>query len=252
MNKKIKHVRKSIERRKKSRGFWSKEEPFKQINPVLPNDEEKHGYFPLVTGESTSKSSKSSLLAGYVVKGILSVLLFLAAAFILETEMPFFSTAKSWTSTALTREFPFARINKWYQETFGAPLGHQPEDSNDPDGLALPVDGTISESFQANGYGVMIAADEPTEVTALEDGVVTFAGNDRKTNKTVVIQHADNSTTTYGYLQSIDVHLYQSIQSNQRLGTFVSTQENSHLYFSIEKDNQYIDPVQVIQVDDRS
>src|SRR5699024_12750286 len=81
---------------------------------------------------------------------------------------------------------------------------------------------------------------------------VTFAGNDRKTNKTVVIQHADNSTTTYGYLQSIDVHLYQSIQSNQRLGTFVSTQENRHLYFSIEKDNQYIDPVQVIQVDDRS
>src|SRR5699024_984503 len=91
------------------------------------------------------------------------------------------------------KRIPFCSYNKWYQETFGAPLGHQPEDSNDPDGLALPVDGTISESFQANGYGVMIAADEPTEVTALEDGVVTFAGTDRKTNKTVVIQHADNS-----------------------------------------------------------
>src|SRR5690625_7408733 len=98
----------------------------------------------------------------------------------------------------------------------------------------------------------MISPTEQAAVSALNDGVVVFSGNDRETNKTVVVPHADGSKTTYGYLSSIDGHLYQFIASGQQLGQFTPTEENETVYFSVEKDKKYVEPVQVINVDDNS
>lgn len=87
-------------------------------------------------------------------------------------------------------------------------------------------------------------------VAALSEGVVIFAGKKQDTDKTVIIQHADGSTSTYGFLSSIDVHLYQVVNSKQRLGEFTPTTDNEMVYFAIEKDNEFVDPVQVIEVDE--
>src|SRR5690625_3342751 len=108
----------------------------------------------------------------------------------------------------------------------------------------------VIESFTKNGTGIMISPDEKTVVSALNRGVVIFAGNDSDTRKTVIIQHADGSKTTYGFLSSIDVHVYQVVQSNETIGTFQPTDKNQMVYFSIEKDKQFIDPSQVIPVAD--
>ncbi|MUV39503.1 Stage IV sporulation protein FA [Lentibacillus sp. JNUCC-1] len=107
------------------------------------------------------------------------------------------------------------------------------------------------ETFQTHGSGILIAPEDTTKVSALKSGVIIFAGNDRKTGKTIVVQHADNSLSTYGYLSSIDVHVYQSVQAQEHLGVFEPKTNMENLYFAIEKDNKPIDPVQVIQVDDR-
>src|SRR5690606_14987800 len=117
--------------------------------------------------------------------------------------------------------------------------------------LALPVSGNVIETFQTNGKGITIAPTETTSVQALREGIVIFSGKKSETNKTIVIQHADKSTTTYGFLSSIDVHLYQIVDANQRIGEFNPTDANEVVYFSIEKNNEFVDPVQVIEVDDQ-
>lgn len=255
MDKNIQKVRKSIERRKKMRGMVGKENSEKQLISPIPQDEEKHGYYPVFTEPtSTSAGEINRRMAGFAFKGILSVILFFGASLIMESDQPLLSQVKHFTGQAMTEEFPFAKVNIWYQETFGSPLAFTSEERNNrleaDDHLTLPVMGSVKESFQANGKGIMISPDATTNVSSMHEGVIIFSGNDRETNKTVVVQHADGSETTYGNLSEIDVHLYQFVTANQKIGTFTPTQNSQSVYFSIEKDDQYIDPVQVIQVDD--
>lgn|SRR5699024_728908 len=256
MNKDIRKVRKSINRRKKMRDLPAEKNNkyTKKITPVFPQEEEKHGYFPsFLDNSSTENKHDSRVFSHFILKGILSVLLFLGVAFIWETDSAMLSNVEDWTSQALTEEFPFAKINHWYKETFGNPLSlidNQHQTKQRANTLALPVNGNVVESFEDNGEGVLIAPEEAVNVSALQEGIVIFAGKDKHTDNTVIVQHADGSKTTYGHLESIDVHLYQLIESNQVIGHFTPTEDEQMVYFSIEKDKEYVDPVQVIKVDD--
>ncbi|MGJ9457097.1 peptidoglycan DD-metalloendopeptidase family protein [Oceanobacillus sp. CF4.6] len=252
MDKDIKKIRKSIEQRKKERGVNPGTGSSKQLFSPFPETEEKHGYYPVFTGTGES-NGKSNGAAGIAVKGILSVMLFFGTAIVWQTESDILQKPKEWTSQVLTDEFPFAKVNVWYKEAFGQPLSLSPSSTAQVDQnqeIALPVTGNITETFQVNGTGIMISPGETANVSAIREGVVIFSGNDRETNKTVTVQHADGSVSNYGNLSTIDVHLYQFISGNQRIGSFVPNAENETVYFSITKDNDYIDPVQVIQVDE--
>ncbi|GAB3050248.1 peptidoglycan DD-metalloendopeptidase family protein [Virgibacillus ainsalahensis] len=253
MNKGVKKVRHSIEKRKRTRGLSVKDGPKKQIWPEFPQEEEKHGYYASFSEHTLSGNNKGNFPSGFILKGILSVMLFFGVALLTQADTAILQKPREWTSNALTEEFPFAKVNLWYQETFGTPLAFTPNQGSTEVGgeqSVLPVSGSIKESFQTNGKGLMIAPGEKADVTALHDGVVIFAGNDRETDQTVVLQHPDGSVTTYGFLSDVNVHLYQFVTSSQTIGQFTPTMENDTVFFAIEKNSDYIDPVQVIQVDD--
>ncbi len=255
MKKDIKQIRKSINDRKKLRGIPSKTDRGKvsTIMPSLPQEEEKHGFYPSFIDPSVSNQSRSNTITGIIFKGIFSVMLFFSIAIIWQNDADIFEKPKQWTSNVLTEEFPFASVYQWYKDSFGTPLAFTPSKESEnieEAALALPVSGNVIETFQANGKGIMIAPNETTSVSALREGVVIFSGKKSDTNKTVVVQHADNTTTTYGFLSSIDVHLYQVVNSNQRIGEFNPTEANEMVYFAIEQNNEYVDPVQVVEVDD--
>jgi stage IV sporulation protein FA len=256
MKREIKDIRKSINDRKKQRGLPSKKSLSKvsTIMPSLPQDEEKHGFYPDFIDTSTSDQSRSKTITGIIFKGIFSIILFFSIAIILQNDAEIFDKPKQWASSMLTEEFPFASAYQWYKESFGTPLAFLPnKDSNEVEeaALALPVSGSVIETFQVNGKGILIAPNEKTSVSALREGVVIFSGKKAGTNKTIVVQHPDKSTTTYGFLSSIDVHLYQIVDANQRIGEFTPSEENEMVYFSIEKNDEFVDPVQVIEVDDK-
>lgn len=262
MNKEVKDIRKSIEQRKKHQRMRNdKELPSKKINSVFPQEEEKHGYYPVLPENADGQrdsTKRNKFVSGIFLKGVLATLLFFGAGLLYRVDYAGLQKPEEWTTTVLTKEFPFAKINQWYQQTFGEPLGFSSEEavngmeSQTDHALALPVDGSVEESFQTNGSGIKIAPKQTEDVSVLRDGVVLFAGNDRETDKTVVVQHTDGSISTYGYLNSLDVHAYQHVGSHQKLGEFVPDDTNENVFFSIEKDHEYVDPVQVIKVDDAS
>ncbi|WP_010098998.1 M23 family metallopeptidase [Ornithinibacillus scapharcae] len=250
----IRNVRKSINERKRQRGVPTKSsQRVSTIMPSLPQDEEKHGFYPDFIDSSASNHTRSNAITGIILKGILSVMLFFGAAIIWDNDAEIFHKPKQWANTVLTEEFPFASAYKWYKDAFGTPLALSPNSKSDEVeevALALPVTGNVIETFQANGTGIMIAPNADTPVSALRDGVVIFTGKKPVTNKTVIIQHDDGTTTTYGNLSSIDVHLYQIIESHQRIGEFTPSEEDETVYFAIEKNDKYLDPIQVIEVDE--
>lgn len=253
MKRGIKRVRHSIRRRKKKRNYNELSSMNDYSSLYLPEQEERHGIYHSHIHPQYSFNERRSLNKT-ALKGMLSFLLFVSFALILKLDFSGFEKPKQFANHYLNEEFPFAKVNDWYVETFGQPLALLPERSrhrDETDERSLPVSGQVTEPFNLNGKGIMISPQEDTSVLAFNSGVVIFAGNDRETKKTVTIQHPDNSKSTYGHLSSIDVHLYQIIQVNDHIGTFEPSKNNENVYFAIEKNNSFVDPVQVIQVDNR-
>lgn len=255
MNRRIQEVRKSIVKRNKvRREKWNDTTDNRTRLPFV-QEEEKHGYYSDIHDESSPGKWKVKSLHGILLKALLSVVLFLGVAFLSQSNAPLFSMPKKWVATALTEEFPFARVHLWYRESFGDPLSLIPKENSEKENndlIALPVSGNVTETFQSNGSGIMISPEGESSVTSWREGVVIFAGKDKAKGQTVIIQHADSSKSTYSLLSSIDVHLYQYVTANQMIGSFNPTEASDVVYFSIEQKDEFIDPVQVIQVDDRS
>ncbi|MDL4841662.1 M23 family metallopeptidase [Aquibacillus rhizosphaerae] len=256
MKRDVSQVRKSIAKRKREKTSVPQNAatPRKFSSLSFPQEEEKHGYLPVSEQVGSNKNIKDTFVSSFVIKSILAAILFFGVAIFLRVEGSWLDTPKSWTSSALTEEFPFATVNQWYQEKFGYPVALTPKQNDQGDAIspALPVNGTLSQTFQVNGQGIMITADQDQNVLSMNSGIVIFAGNDSETNKTVIIQHPDKSTSIYGNLTSIKVHQYKAVSSNEVIGEFKPSEtEAKSVYFAIEKDNQYLDPIKVMQVDER-
>ncbi|WP_112181486.1 MULTISPECIES: M23 family metallopeptidase [Paraliobacillus] len=257
MKKDIVQVRKDIARRKQQKLPAIKSDP-KVYRPNLSSqvlqDEEKHGYMPTYYPTAEKKQRDSpAFFSSFVFKSLIAACIFFLLALVNQVDHASLSKPKEWTTSALTEEFPFATVNQWYQTTFGSPLAFTDQSVIETAGSApvLPVNGTISQSFQVNGESVLITSEGTSDVYAMEKGTVIFAGNDKETNKTIIIQHPDKSKSIYGNLSDFTVNQYQFVDTNQIIGEFIPSVANeSKLYFAVEKDNTFLDPVKVMKVDE--
>lgn len=251
MSRNIKKVRKAIEQRKKIR-----KTPVRSINEesfLVSDAEEKHGFPPEVTGYVFKKREGKEVFTGFVIKGIIAGVLFFSVALLMDSDKALFAKPQDTINNLLQNEFPFAKVNHWYQDILGSPLAFSPQSSTidnvEIQGV-MPVNGNISESFQVNGKGVKITPGKEADVFAHQEGVVIFAGKYSETDKTITVQHADGTNSSYGHLNDVEVHMYQYVTANQRIGTFIPESGKEAMYFSLEKNNDYLDPLQVIEVDD--
>lgn len=262
----IKKVRQSIMQRKKKRDRDIAEKGMKVREPqvhaetadaasLLPQDEESHGYtaMPQIIDSKPLKNEpdkKTRLPNGIAAKAVLSCCLFAGIFLLMQADGPKAAKVKQWTSVALTENFQFAKANAWYHSKFGAPLAllpKNPDTVSEAEPQALPVAGIISESFETNGQGVKISAKKPSDVSAMKEGIVIFAGNDKKTGRTVIVQHDDGSKSIYGNLSKLDVHLYQYVAQNQKIAKFSPQGNTESVYYSVERNKQYVDPAAVIK-----
>jgi septal ring factor EnvC (AmiA/AmiB activator) len=110
--------------------------------------------------------------------------------------------------------------------------------------LAWPVQGNVLYRFgpdrKPDGIvlkhqGIGIAAPAGTAVTAVESGVVEFAGTFPGYGPTVIVSHGGGYRTLYLYLQRIDVEVGQLIRAGQGVGTVGGerTAEGAHIEFQV-------------------
>lgn len=251
MKKNISSIRQNINKRKQEKRKMALQSPPRSsayINDMIMEDEERHGY--VSTGPSYLKKSsdKKPIFHSFLLRSVIAACLFFVMTLSYQSNVSILKQPKEWTSYVLHEEFPFATMNAWYQSKFGAPFAVEPIVDIDEDIAVLPVSGQIDQSFQENGQGLMISTVNKSDVIAVNAGTVLFAGNDADTGKTVIVQHADRSKTIYGFLSDIQVHSYQSVRSNQVIGSFKPSDSVEAIYFAVEKNREFIDPVQVIHV----
>ncbi|MCF3941886.1 M23 family metallopeptidase [Oceanobacillus alkalisoli] len=251
MSKDIRKVRKAIEQRKKERNVPNK--GIEQDSGIFHQAEEKHGYPPEINNYVFKEKASKDFVTGLMMKGILAGILFFSVALLMTTNHALLAKPQEVVHQLLRKDFQFAKVNSWYRDVFGSPLAFSPQPADLPDEhqeVVMPINGDIIETFQTNGTGVKISPGKETDIVAHHEGVVVFAGRYPDTGRTIVIQHADGTNSRYGHLTNIDVHLYQYVTANERIGTFAPTESSESVFFSLEKDNTFLDPVKVIVVDD--
>ncbi|MCH1626558.1 M23 family metallopeptidase [Ferdinandcohnia quinoae] len=255
MSNRANEIRKRIAKRKRERNSISTSNR-RDMTSYLVKDEEKFGGSPYPTYEGGGSEGGHPLFKKevFLFKVLLSVILVLGIGIIFKNQSPMFEKVRTFVSSSMNHEFQFAAVTTWYEEKFGSPLAILPaskdkgqEEKAVTGKYVAPAFGKITESFEVNGQGIMVETNSKI-VEAMNEGKVLEVANKEELGKTVVIQHADGSETWYGNLKSIDVKLYDFVQTGQELGKVMDAgDESGTFYFAIKQGEKFIDPIQVIK-----
>lgn len=204
---------------------------------------------------SVENQQHTSTGSKFLFKTISSLFLLSAVYLVYHANLPFSTNTKGFVQEVLTREFNFDGVSAAFQKyageypailpTFSKQVkGDKPVWNEVPKHHSIaPVSGKIIEPFTKDGKGIKIAAQAGDGVKAMDQGWVIFIGQKEGFGPTVVIQHADNTQSTYSNLDHIQVAEQDWVEAGQIIGT---TKTDQPLYFSLQKDHQYVDPMSVI------
>lgn len=92
--------------------------------------------------------------------------------------------------------------------------------------------------------GIDLAVPVGTEVAAVKDGIVSFAGWGNGYGYRVVIDHPDGTQTTYNHLSDIGVKVGENVDSGKTIALSGNTGNSTgpHLHFEVKEDGRYVDP----------
>ncbi|WP_453994693.1 peptidoglycan DD-metalloendopeptidase family protein [Bacillus nitroreducens] len=257
MSNRANEIRKRIAKRKRAK-YSGPANPKKTAPPFLVSDEDRYGGSPYSSFESDGPGDGGHPLFRkevFLFKVLLSAILVLSVGIIFKNQSPTFDNVRQFVSSTMEREFQFAVVTEWYKDTFGSPLALIPinqnketEDTSPGGKYALPAAGKVTESFEANGQGIIVETDSKV-VEAMNAGYVKEVSVMGELGKTVVIKHSDGSETWYGNLGTVDVKLYDYVETGQEVGTIQEQQEDNKgtYYFAIKQGETFIDPIQVIK-----
>jgi septal ring factor EnvC (AmiA/AmiB activator) len=115
-------------------------------------------------------------------------------------------------------------------------------------GIVLQRFGRISTGAQGItviSNGIDISVPEGRPVSAVHEGVVTFAAPLTGFGNVVIVEHGDRTQSLYGHLASLDVSKEQRVTGGARLGTSGrNVAGNPTLYFELRIDGKPVDPLQ--------
>jgi len=115
---------------------------------------------------------------------------------------------------------------------------------------SAPVKGYVTRGLQLenNHMGIDIAAKNHDEVRTPADGKVVFCGKSEDLGNTIIVNHPGGFVTLYGHNDTIIVQSGDDVIKNQILSRVGETgkSQGPHLHFEIWKNNQVIDPREII------
>ena len=119
-------------------------------------------------------------------------------------------------------------------------------------GWQKPTRGKVVRSFNPNlpGHkGIQIAGNMNQTVNSANNGIVAYAGQGSGGfGQLVMIKHANNVYTAYGYLSSISVREGQKVSSGQQIGTMgTSPDGRSVLHFEVRVNGNPINPSRYVK-----
>lgn len=264
----VEDVKKRIARRRKERSSIGKESSKKSYHSLV-RDEERYGEMPFMDYDFTSKSNEPLFRKEWLMlQVLLAVCLFLIVGILFKDSSPRWDSARAFINQSMEKEFQFAAVLDWYEDQFGQPVALLPttdkannlelketeyagtgsQDESASPIYAVPAAGRVLEPFTKDSQGIIVETGRDSSVEAINDGYVIEVGVKNDIGKTIIIQHSDGSETWYGNLDSINVKLYDFVESRTELGKVTNTEDGQAgtFYFAFKQGDNFIDPNQVI------
>ncbi|WP_010678282.1 peptidoglycan DD-metalloendopeptidase family protein [Bacillus timonensis] len=226
MSNRANEIRRRIAKRKRTK-YSSPATPKKTGPSFIASDEERYGgsaYTSFDGGGSGEGGHPLFRMEVFLFKVLLSAILVLSIGIIFKNQSPQFENVRHFVTSTMETEFQFAAVTEWYKDTFGSPLALIPMnqdkekvDTQATGKYAIPAAGKVTETFEANGQGIIVETDSEV-VEAMNAGNVTEVAVKGDLGETVVIQHSDGSETWYGNLGSVEVKLYDYVETGQEVG----------------------------------
>lgn len=253
-------IRRRIAKRRKGMDKTGKH---KERNLTFPGDDERYGFNQTISyggGEHDEEMHPLFKKQIFLFKILASIFMFLVIAILFRNHSATLDPVRYMINKSMDKEFQFASVANWYETKFGKPLVLLPftESEQQAEKLpnkeySVPASGRVVENFVKNGQGVMIETGKGTQVKAINEGMVLFAGIKEGLGKTVIIQHSDKTESWYGDLGEIKVNSYVYIEKGKEVGT-VSTSGGENktkgsYYFALKKGDNFVDPIKVIRFD---
>ncbi len=162
---------------------------------------------------------------------------------------------------AMTTDFKFETIFEWYNQTFqGAPSLIPAFDFKKAQKVSGPAAGEVfspleesrlATSFITTNQGITLSAALGSSVRSMDTGWVVYV-NHTSNGHTVVIQHANQVQTVYGWVAEVLVRKNDWVKGGEQIGS-VSPEpkigQEGHLYFAVKQKNKYINPLELIPLD---
>ncbi|WP_346887767.1 M23 family metallopeptidase [Clostridium sp. UBA1056] len=160
----------------------------------------------------------------------------------------------SLVSFTVTKENHVRYIQKTNEQVAFTPLSRGNTEINREvflhNSITTPIKGILTATFgeQREGYyhkGVDLAANTGTKIQAALDGTVSFSGVADGYGKVVIIDHSDNLQTVYAHCSKLDVSSGEQVLRGQFVAEVGNTGDSTgpHLHFEIRVDGVPIDPL---------
>lgn len=254
LSRKLDQIRREINRRRRQYGVHRQsqkriDEDFFQV------DESEPSVYESDVGDSFHPLWKKEV---FLMKILGAAILFFSISILYQSPNKNLEKVKIGIEEALSKEFQFAVVADWYEDTFGKPLAlypivNQPQKQNvkEPTHYAMPANGKVLEPFSDDNQGIVIETGAGAKVEAISDGTVIFAGKRDDLGSTVIIQHPDYSESWYGNLEEISVKPREKVTGGNIVGTVSSgkSDDTGQFYFAIKQQNDFIDPIQVMKIE---
>lgn len=195
----------------------------------------------------------------------ISAVLFALGAAAFRFDHPLALKGRQWVTTALTTDYNFEAARAWYASKFSGLPAVLPASWRraDPEAqkaatvnarqLFSPVVGKIVTPYTVTDPMMAIEpASAQGEAKAMDAGRVLAVTTGPDGRVQVAIQHADGLQSTYGGLAQTTLKKYDWIKGGEPVGVIAASSGNSkagRLLFAVKKDNQWIDPTDVVTFD---
>jgi stage IV sporulation protein FA len=157
---------------------------------------------------------------------------------------------------AINQQMDITAIESWYNSNFsgfpslipafGSQEGVKKTNGRVSQGLYPPVLGVITKAFGPKFQGVQLLTKEAAPIAAMDDGWVTFVGGNDADGYHITIRHSNQRETVYQEVGKTLVKLNDWVIGGQQIGTIATS---GRLYFAVKKNDQYVNPTEVITFD---
>lgn len=196
------------------------------------------------------------------VKFGVSAVIFALALGTFRFDHPLTLKGRQWITSALTTDYDFTATAAWYEAKFSGLPAILPASWRraDPETqkastvnarqLYSPITGQIIVPYTLSDPMITIET-ASGEAKAVDAGRIIAVTTGTDNRVTVVIQHANGLQSTYGGLSATTIKKYDWIKGGEIVGQISAGAGNKtgRLQFAMKKDNQWIDPLDVVPFD---